>query len=703
LTTCVGSKEELEMLVTAASQFYAKYYQHSGSATPAKVAPWSRDSLHTLYHFMRCSQLENQGCGTDTSSPIQELVYERPYMVLPPLVEWLRVATVFTETRFSTNVEKDDVFQAARILLPGADFPPRGVAFNFEFSTVPGPGLDELDFVTTVKRNTALQMLLSGRKDLVPHALQLLPASKVNTATPAGLTPLMLACLREDVAVVKLLIETGASIDWRNPGPERGCLEANPEQQHWTALHYATMIGNYDVVRLLLEKGASVEGNIDLDLDILTETPLQLAAAAGRVEIVELLLSFGASPFLSTLKVDTMSFGSSAQKGCYCALSTAASHGQRKALHKLVTHPTTLTSQNSGREVLSLEEILAEGVPAQERQERAAPNKGNLYSRFTKSNVKKLQEAMYHSTETGNIEITLDLRNFGVPWTLHSWIRTLLTAQLGGLTNILDELLQDFSKEWTEENSPYFTDECLPVLFSIFRTNKSEGTTLFLADVLSACYGMDPIDKIVFTEQTPDLKGGPRIDPKFVNNPELSDIQFRVEGRLFYAHKLVLITSSFKFRSMLNSKFCEGSPPVLQINDIRYEIFEMVMQYLYNGSAEELPVQARDILELMAAANFFQLDGLLHFCEVRCASLIDLDTIVSYYIHAKVYSAKHLLAYCEGFLLQNMVALLTYDDSVKRLIFGKKLQNHDVITGLLRTLQERVRRKGPSKSKKHSL
>lgn len=154
---------------------------------------------------------------------------------------------------------------------------------------------------------------------------------------------------------------------------------------------------------------------------------------------------------------------------------------------------------------------------------------------------------------------------------------------------------------------------------------------------------------------------------------------------------------------MLNSKFCEGSPPVLQINDIRYEIFEMVMQYLYNGSADDLDVEATDILELMAAANFFQLDGLLHFCEVRCASLIDLDTIVSYYIHAKVYSARKLLTYCEGFLLQNLVALLTYDDSVKRLIFGKKLQNHDVINGLLRTLQERVKRRPPNKSKKHSL
>jgi len=226
------------------------------------------------------------------------------------------------------------------------------------------------------------------------------------------------------------------------------------------------------------------------------------------------------------------------------------------------------------------------------------------------------------------------------------------------------------------------------------------------ADVLSACYGKDAIDKIVFPSQPDDLRGGggpPRIDPKFVNNPELSDIQFRVEGRIFYAHKLVLITSSLKFRSMLNSKFCEGSPPVLQINDIRYEIFDTVMQYLYKGSTEELSVEATDILELMAAANFFQLDGLLHYCEVRCASLIDLDNIVSYYIHAKVYSAKNLLTYCEGFILQNLVALLTYDDSVKRLIFGKKLQNHDVITGLLRTLQERAKRKGPNKSKKHSL
>lgn len=41
------------------------------------------------------------------------------------------------------------------------------------------------------------------------------------------------------------------------------------------------------------------------------------------------------------------------------------------------------------------------------------------------------------------------------------------------------------------------------------------------------------------------------------------------------------------------------------------------MKYLYKGSTDELCIDSSDILELMAAANFFQLDGLLHYCEIR--------------------------------------------------------------------------------------
>lgn len=51
------------------------------------------------------------------------------------------------------------------------------------------------------------------------------------------------------------------------------------------------------------------------------------------------------------------------------------------------------------------------------------------------------------------------------------------------------------------------------------------------------------------------------------------------------------------------------------------------------------------------------------------------------------------MEYCYGFLLQNMVALLTYDDSVKRLLFAKKIPNNDVLNGLLHTLQTRIKQR----------
>ena len=60
------------------------------------------------------------------------------------------------------------------------------------------------------------------------------------------------------------------------------------------------------------------------------------------------------------------------------------------------------------------------------------------------------------------------------------------------------------------------------------------------------------------------------------------------------------------------------------------------MEFLYNGGCATLQVNQSDVLELMAAANFFQLDGLLRFCEAQCSLIVDLDNIVSMYIHAKV-------------------------------------------------------------------
>lgn len=60
------------------------------------------------------------------------------------------------------------------------------------------------------------------------------------------------------------------------------------------------------------------------------------------------------------------------------------------------------------------------------------------------------------------------------------------------------------------------------------------------------------------------------------------------------------------------------------------------MQFLYSGGCEMLAVAPGDVLELMAAASFFQLDALLRYTESRCSQMTDIDNVVAMYIHAKV-------------------------------------------------------------------
>ncbi|KAK1121680.1 hypothetical protein K0M31_009991 [Melipona bicolor] len=730
LTTCVGSMSELIDLISKVAQV--------GRST----IPLTTKALNALFYYMRCSQLEHGERGLG----IQELAYERAYVVLPPLVEWVRVATAHAEHRHGLIVDQDDINQAARLLLPGVDCPVRPICF--EEVSLCSNRIDDSEYVRLLTMDMAFKMLISGRADLIAQAMPLLPSTKINTVNDNGFTALMIACINNDETAVLALLDAGADLNVESPPPPTGqsasipsktsvalnvsntknpmipptmmtpgknaqslnssssspgsssnvsnstCYNHsgfNAETQHWTALTYTALLGHCNIARILLERGAAVEGGAKLSEDKSTVTPLQAATASGNYEMVALLLAHGAQPFLSTLIKDSFSYSGSAQRGCYSAISVATVHGQRSCLHQLLSHPLNFSAKRGEKEVLSLEEILAEGSAGASPQQQTVDGRGNRREGkepvFNKVQTKALQEAMYHSAESNHLDITMELRGLKVGWTLHCWMHSLATAHEMRLDSVIDQLLQDFLQVCPDDYSTQFVQECLPLLFNIFRYSKKEGTTLLLADIFCTCFGWEPIKSIRDTT----LSSGSRIDPKFVNNPELSDVQFRVEGRVFYGHKIVLVTSSPRFRNMLSSKLCEGNPPIVQINDIRYHIFQMVMEFLYHGGCATLEVNQSDVLELMAAANFFQLDSLLRYCEAQCSSMVDLDNIVSMYIHAKVYNATQLLEYCQGFLLQNMVALLTYDDSVKRLLFAKKLPNHDVLAGLLLTLQARIK------------
>lgn len=56
----------------------------------------------------------------------------------------------------------------------------------------------------------------------------------------------------------------------------QGCSTVQAETQHWTALTYAALVGNATIAKLLLDRGAHVEGGARLSEERCTITPLQV-------------------------------------------------------------------------------------------------------------------------------------------------------------------------------------------------------------------------------------------------------------------------------------------------------------------------------------------------------------------------------------------------------------------------------------------
>ncbi|XP_029290281.1 ankyrin repeat- and BTB/POZ domain-containing protein 3-B isoform X2 [Cottoperca gobio] len=640
LATRVGSISELSDLVSRAMHHLQPLYmKNHNNGTPihqkSSVIHWAPEAIYTLCYFMHCPQMEWENPNVEPSKVT--LQTERPFMVLPPLMEWVRVAAVHTEHRRSFSVDSDDVRQAARLLLPGVDCEPRQLRTDDCFCA--SRKLDAASTEAKFLQDLGFRMLSCGRTDLVKQAVNLLGPDGINSMSEQGMTPLMYACVRGDEAMVQMLLDAGADI--------------NSE--------------------LLLDAKANVEGSLQDGMENYTETPLQLAAAAGNFELVSLLLERGADPMVGTMYRNGIS---TTPQGDMNSYSLAAAHGHRNVFRKLLSH----TEKGKG-DVLSLEEILAEGSELEGR----SPSQIDLI-RSGKAKLKALKEAMYHSSEHGHVDITIDIRSLGVPWTLHTWMESLRTCFHQHRRPLIQGLLKEFSCIEEEEYTEELITHGLPLMFQILRASKNEVISQQLSAIFTQCYGPYPIPKLAEIKR----KQSSRLDPHFLNNKEMSDVTFLVEGKPFYAHKVLLFTASGRFKSLLANRPC-GENTCIEISNVKYHIFQLVMQYLYCGGADALHIRNTEIMELLSASKFFQLEALQRHCEIICTKNINTETCVEIYNHTKFLGAPDLASYIEGYFLKNMLILIELEP-FKQLLYDMPPDSpgSDILQDLEKTLAIRI-------------
>jgi ankyrin repeat protein len=156
--------------------------------------------------------------------------------------------------------------------------------------------------------NSKTPLMSAARQGDAAAVSRLISAgADVNASNAGGATALMFAALGGDPLVTSLLVRAGADTDkkaklgWTALALDAGATPTVRDAYGWTPLMRAVDRRRADVVRLLLDTPG-------IDLDLRQEdgaTALHIAAAAGNLEIVRLLVANGANPAATNRNGDT--------------------------------------------------------------------------------------------------------------------------------------------------------------------------------------------------------------------------------------------------------------------------------------------------------------------------------------------------------------------------------------------------------------
>jgi ankyrin len=185
--------------------------------------------------------------------------------------------------------------------------------FNADVNEPTPDGATPLFFAAVWNRQAVCELLLSrgahldiysacllGKGDEVRKLLAANPALANQKDRRLGRTPLFWAAQRGDRQLVELLLDSGADATAQAPSySEPSNVVTGPEvfggrnkkEQGETPLHVAAAAGHVEVVRILLDRGAKIDARDEDD-----RTPLLAAVGSGHVELARLLLARKANP-----------------------------------------------------------------------------------------------------------------------------------------------------------------------------------------------------------------------------------------------------------------------------------------------------------------------------------------------------------------------------------------------------------------------
>lgn len=134
-----------------------------------------------------------------------------------------------------------------------------------------------------------------------------------------------------------------------------------------------------------------------------------------------------------------------------------------------------------------------------------------------------------------------------------------------------------------------------------------------------------------------------------VNNETFSDVTFIVEDRSVYAHKLMLMRCSY-FEALFLGQMREARMNLVRIEQVRYDIFLSILEYLYT---DQLAIGFGNAMELFEAADLFGIHRLKTMCEKRMLEQITVENAAMIFHAADMHSATALRQKTKSYILSH--------------------------------------------------
>lgn len=135
-----------------------------------------------------------------------------------------------------------------------------------------------------------------------------------------------------------------------------------------------------------------------------------------------------------------------------------------------------------------------------------------------------------------------------------------------------------------------------------------------------------------------------------LDNQEVSDVKFVVDGKTIYANKTMLMARSSVFLAMFKHQMKESKENAIQITDIKYNVLLETLRFIYAGKVNEIEKFSK---ELLATADKYNLDGLKELCTEHLCANMSVEDILEFLNLADLHNVQELKETSIQFIIDN--------------------------------------------------